>query len=64
VQAGALRQTVALEPRRRVHVRVGPILVPPGSAVVRITTSEPPWIEPGGDHRALAFSVGDLRLAL
>jgi hypothetical protein len=64
VRAGELQQTVALEPRRRVHLRVGPILVPPGSAVVRMTTSEPPWIEPAGDRRPLAFSVGDLRLAL
>jgi hypothetical protein len=63
VQAGALEQTIALQPRRRVHVRFGPILAPPGSTVVRMTTGEPPWIEPGGDRRPLAFSVRDLRLA-
>jgi hypothetical protein len=62
VQAGDSRLRVPLRAHRSVHVRFGPLHLPPGDTVVTLTTDQPPWIEPGPGGRPLTFSVAYLKV--
>jgi hypothetical protein len=55
-----LQRSVALSATEGAPVRFGPFLVPPGDATVRLTTSQPPWTEPGAEGRGLTFALYDL----
>ena len=50
-----------VKPGTPATVTLGPFVLPPGDTPVAFLTSEPPWIEPGGGKRPLAFSIEDLR---
>jgi hypothetical protein len=43
-----------------VTVRLPPLRLPPGETPVSFSSDTPPWIEPGGGRRPLAFAVEDL----
>ena len=50
-----------LQPRTRATVTLGPFALPPGDTPVAFLTSDPPWVEPGGGKRPLAFSIEGFR---
>jgi hypothetical protein len=61
---GQLRQTVVVEPLRRVY-RLGPLAVPPGEHSLRFRPSAPATVvsdvQPGTDTRPLSFAFGTWR---
>jgi hypothetical protein len=58
----ATAQRFTLLPDRTLPARVGPFTLPAGVTTVLFSTDFPAWIEPGPDHRPLAFSVHRLHV--
>jgi len=50
----------ALRPGAPIPVRLAPVVLHPGTTIIRFTTDAPPWREAGPRGRALSFSVHDL----
>jgi hypothetical protein len=62
--AGAGARSISLPAQKRIPVRYGPFLLPPGDSEIAFTTTDPPWREPAGNKRPLAFSIQNLYLTI
>jgi hypothetical protein len=58
------QKVIKLPQAERISSAFGPFPVPPGDTVVRMTTDDPPWTEPGPIGRKLAFAIYGLRLTV
>jgi hypothetical protein len=62
VEAVEVRQMIRLQGRSRLHVTIGPLLIPPGRTTIKLNTNEAPWVELGHGGRPLTFSLENLAI--
>jgi hypothetical protein len=60
IRVGDVERSVAVPADVVTPVHLGPLTLGQGTTVVRFSTEEPPWPEPGPAKRMLSFSVHDL----